>query len=299
MRWSMPAIALVGCLAVHSYAADPAQPDDARPAEPAVQQLIPNSAHAFRMLVQQERRLEKDLRPWTQEMAKGAYLGVNATEAPPVLRRQLGLPEGMGLVVEFVAPKSPAEEAGIKQYDVLQKLEDQRLVNPEQLAVLVRSFKPGEEIKLTLWREGKQMTLTAKLAEHELAPLDSFNVDPTQRPFGEWLAPRHPPMRPNMPGDAPLIRPQKHNLDSTVTWVDGDHYYTVSSREGHQTLVVKDGDDHVLFDGPIDTQQQRDKLPSDLREKLDRMMKSGLVPKDDANHGSSQPAPQHQQEDRL
>lgn len=298
MRWSMPAIALVGCLAVHSYAADPVQSDDARPAESQVQQLIPNSAHAFRMLVQQERRLEKDLRPWTEEMAKGAYLGVNATEAPPVLRRQLGLPEGMGLVVEFVAPKSPAEEAGIKQYDVLQKLEDQRLVNPEQLAVLVRSFKPGEEIKLTLWREGKQMTLTAKLAEHELAPLDSFNVGPMRQPFGDWIAPNRPLVRPGMPDDGPLVRPQKHNLDSTVTWLDDDHSYTVSSHDGHQTLVVKDRDDHVLFDGPIDTQQQRDKLPSDLREKLDRMIKSGLVPPHDANHGS-QPAPQHEQEDRL
>ncbi|HEX5243869.1 MAG TPA: PDZ domain-containing protein, partial [Tepidisphaeraceae bacterium] len=286
MRWSLPAIALVGCLAVHSYAADPVQSDDARPSEPPVQQLIPDSVHAFRMLVQQERRLEKDLRPWTEETVKGAYLGVNATEAPPVLRHQLGLPEGMGLVVEFVAPKSPAEEAGIKQYDVLQKLEDQRLVNPEQLAVLVRSFKPGEEIKLTLWREGKQMTLTAKLAEHELAPLDAFNLDRIPWSLREPIAPRPPLMRPGMPGDVPLARPQKRNLDSTVTWLDGDHSYTVSSHDGHQTLVVKDRDDHVLFDGPIDTQQQRDKLPSDLREKLDRMMKSGLVPPHDANHGS-------------
>ena len=299
MRWSTPAMVLVGCLAVHCYAADPAQSDNARPAEPAVQQLIPNSAHAFRMLVQQERRLEKDLRPWTEEMAKGAYLGVNATEAPPVLRRQLGLPDGMGLVVEFVAPKSPAEEAGIKQYDVLQKLEDQRLVNPEQLAVLVRSFKPGEEVKLTLWREGKQMTLTAKLAEHELAPLDSFNVDPTQRPFGEWLAPRHPLMRPNMSGDAPLARPESHDLDSTVTWMNNEHIYTVSSHDGHQKLTVKDADDHVIFEGPIDTQQQRDKLPGDLRKDLDRMMKSGLIPPNDSNHASSRPARPREGEGRL
>lgn len=300
MRWSTPALVLIGCLAVHSYAADPAQTDDTKPAEPAVQQLIPNSVRAFRMLVQQERReIQENLRPMNEEMAKGAYLGVNATEAPPVLRRQLGLAEGMGLVVEFVAPKSPAEEAGIKQYDVLQKLDDQRLINPEQLAVLVRSFKPGEEIKLTLWREGKQITLSAKLAEHELAPLDAFNFDPMRRPLGEWMAPRQPLVRPGMPDNALLARPQRNDLDSTVTWLDGDRSYTVSSHEGHQTLVVKDHDDHVLFDGPIDTQPQRDKLPSDLREKLDRMMKSGLVPPHDANHDPSKPAPQREQEDRL
>ena len=48
----------------------------------------------------------------------------------------------MGLVVEFVADKSPATEAGLKPEDVLEKLNDQLLVNSEQLAVLVIFERP-------------------------------------------------------------------------------------------------------------------------------------------------------------
>ena len=37
--------------------------------------------------------------------------------------------------------------------------------------MLVRSHKPGDEMKLTIIRDGKPQTLTAKLAEHDIEPL--------------------------------------------------------------------------------------------------------------------------------
>src|SRR4051812_14577750 len=74
-------------------------------------------------------------------MEKGAWLGVNTSPPPHVLRQQLQLPRGVGLVVDMVAPDSPAQAAGVKQYDVLHKLNDQILINQQQLAVLVRTFK--------------------------------------------------------------------------------------------------------------------------------------------------------------
>jgi len=80
---------------------------------------------------------------------KAAFLGVSGSPVMPALREQLKLPKGVGLVVEHVEPKSPAEEAGIKQYDVLHKIGDQLLVNAHQLAVLVRMHKPDEEVTLT------------------------------------------------------------------------------------------------------------------------------------------------------
>src|SRR5258708_1330287 len=75
---------------------------------------------------------------------KAAFLGVSGSPVMPALREQLKLPKGVGLIVEHVEPKSPAEAAGIKQYDVLHKIGDQLLVNAHQLAVLVRMHKPGE-----------------------------------------------------------------------------------------------------------------------------------------------------------
>lgn len=97
--------------------------------------------------------------------AGAPFLGVSTMPAPDSLRQRVELPPGIGLVVQSVEPGSPAEQAGVKQYDILHKLNDQLLVNMEQLSVLVRTFKPGEEVRLTVVRGGRAQELTARLGE--------------------------------------------------------------------------------------------------------------------------------------
>ncbi len=205
---------------------------------------------------------------------KGSYLGVIAEAASPVLRKQLGLSAGMGLVVEFVAPESPASAAGVQQYDVLQKLDDQLLVNQEQLAVLVRSHKPGEEVKLAIIREGKPTTLTAKLAEHDLEPwVEAGENEPTAL-FRRAIPSSR--VRPINPGERPPAlgwkNPAVPNGASTTTWLENDHSYSLVTTDGHRTFVAKDKEGKVLFDGPVDTEEQREKLPPELKEKLQHLI---------------------------
>src|SRR3989442_468480 len=50
---------------------------------------------------------------------KAAYLGISTVSADATLRTQLKLPEGVGLVVNYVAPDGPAHQAGIQLHDVL------------------------------------------------------------------------------------------------------------------------------------------------------------------------------------
>src|SRR5688572_20447946 len=95
---------------------------------------------------------------YKQKTEKGSYIGVATSPIPAVLREQLKLPSGSGLVVDRVEPDSPAEAAGIKAYDVLQKLDEQVLINPHQFGVLVRSLKPEVEAKLSIIREAKPQT---------------------------------------------------------------------------------------------------------------------------------------------
>src|SRR5712691_11729241 len=102
-------------------------------------------------------------------MEKVVYLGVNTSSANGALREQLKLKKNVGLVVDAVEGKGPADEAGIKQHDVLEKLNDQWLINPEQLGTLVRSMKTGDEVSLDLIRQGQHQTVKAKLAEREMA----------------------------------------------------------------------------------------------------------------------------------
>ena len=101
----------------------------------------------------------------------GPFLGVSASPAPDSLRGRLQLPSGIGLVVNSIEPGSPAEQAGLNARDVLHKLDEQLLVNTEQLTVLVRTYSPGQEVRLTVVRGGKPTQLTVKLGQRNLSPL--------------------------------------------------------------------------------------------------------------------------------
>ena len=75
--------------------------------------------------------------------AQGTYLGVAMDGIPAVLRAQLNLPEGIGVVVSFVAKGSPAEKAGLKANDVLTQMDDQLIVNAEQLQTCLLYTSPS------------------------------------------------------------------------------------------------------------------------------------------------------------
>src|SRR5437867_3253662 len=104
-------------------------------------------------------------------LEKGSYLGISVTSAPAVLRDQLKLPRGVGLVINYVEKGSPAETAGVHQNDVLMKLDDQVLINAQQFAVLVRNADKEKAIRLSLIREAKPMEVSETPEQRDLAPL--------------------------------------------------------------------------------------------------------------------------------
>jgi hypothetical protein len=93
------------------------------------------------------------------------WLGLSTGEVPEALAAQLGLKPGQGLVVDFVAPDSPAANAGIQRFDVIDALNDQMLVDPAQLRKLVQMQKDGDTVQLSLYRGGKKETVAATLAK--------------------------------------------------------------------------------------------------------------------------------------
>ena len=86
-------------------------------------------------------------------------LGLRLARASEVLRQQLALARGAGLVVEEVAPGSTAEKAGFRQYDVLVLLDDQMLLLPEQLAALLEASNGTAASECTLLRGGAKVTI--------------------------------------------------------------------------------------------------------------------------------------------
>lgn len=101
-------------------------------------------------------------------LSPAPFLGIATSPLPPVLSAQLGLPDGFGLVVDEVVPDSPADQAGVKRFDVLRQFNDQNLVDPNQLATLVRAQARDAEVSLTLLRKGQEQKITVKIAERPM-----------------------------------------------------------------------------------------------------------------------------------
>jgi hypothetical protein len=106
---------------------------------------------------------------------KANFLGVYTTRVSLTLSHQLGFQKGFYLTVEQIEQGSPAEAAGLQAHDVLQKVDDQILINPEQLRELIRAKKEGDTVKLTFFRGGKERAVETKLVSREV-PIPDASV---------------------------------------------------------------------------------------------------------------------------
>ncbi len=92
-------------------------------------------------------------------MQQNYWLGVECRPAPGLIREQLNLPEGQGLVVEITAPDGPAAKAGLKKHDILLTANDKPLGEVRQLIEFVKASE-GNEISFKLLRGGKETTIS-------------------------------------------------------------------------------------------------------------------------------------------
>ncbi|GAA1904439.1 hypothetical protein GCM10009716_12930 [Streptomyces sodiiphilus] len=64
-----------------------------------------------------------------------------------------------------VVPGGPGDEAGIEDGDIITAVNGERVRSGEELIVRIRSHRPGEELRLTVERDGEPRTLTVTLGE--------------------------------------------------------------------------------------------------------------------------------------
>src|SRR4029077_10596732 len=92
-----------------------------------------------------------------------AWLGVYSQEFTAALRDGLDY-KGDGVLVNRVVPQSPADRAGLRNGDVIVRLNSRPVRTPEDLSNLVQAGRPGQSVALEIVRDGERRTLNAKLA---------------------------------------------------------------------------------------------------------------------------------------
>jgi serine protease Do len=104
-----------------------------------------------------------------QLRAKGrvsrGYIGVGLRDVDLDLQRSLKLPVSQGALVQDVTEGSPADRAGVRPYDIIVAFDDQAVANDDELIKEISSHTPGSAARVRVLRDGREHTLTVKLAE--------------------------------------------------------------------------------------------------------------------------------------
>src|SRR5437667_8524873 len=262
------------------------------------------------------------------------FLGVETSQVPNVVSDQLGLNKGLGLVVDYVVPNSPAASAGVQQNDILKMLNDQILMEPTQLRKLLQTFSEGTEVTLTILRKGQEQKITVKLAKKEMPQRHSlmpggnhdmhWDFDETGD-LGEQMQELKEQLKEQL-GDAQrgiirgavmkaheaarraredarraareirilsqdngALRATRIDLGKAqIVFSDDKGEMKLENADGKKLLMVRDPQGKLLFSGPVETKEDIDKLPADVRERYERLQQDDLpevAPRPDADKG--------------
>ena len=101
-----------------------------------------------------------------------AYLGVQYVAITPDVRTEYKLSVDQGALVRSgsgsaVESNSPADEAGIKDGDIITKVNEKYVGKQGGLGSLVAEFMPGEKVTLTIIRDGKEQQKTLTLGAYK------------------------------------------------------------------------------------------------------------------------------------
>jgi len=93
------------------------------------------------------------------------YLGISLNDVTPANASFFNLKTATGAIVAQVTPDSPASRAGLKNGDVIDSLNGEKIENGSALQVAVSEVSPGTEIALGIIRNGAPQTINVKVGE--------------------------------------------------------------------------------------------------------------------------------------
>jgi serine protease Do len=94
-----------------------------------------------------------------------AQLGVAVQEVNQAFAESFALDKPEGALVASVTKGSPADKAGLQPGDVIRQVDGQPIVASGDLPAWVGQAQPGQQAKLSVWRQGKPVELTATLGD--------------------------------------------------------------------------------------------------------------------------------------
>jgi serine protease Do len=129
-------------------------------------------------------------------------LGVQIQPVTDEIASSLSLGSASGALVAQVEPDSSALKAGIQAGDVIKGVDDKKIDTVRDLTRTIGNAEPGSTVKISLTRDGKDMTIDAKLGDSDSKAIQQAKADTAKSQaadepmsYGVSLAPLSPEAR--------------------------------------------------------------------------------------------------------
>jgi len=111
-------------------------------------------------------------------------IGIAVRAITPTLAQVLNLPVQDGVLIEDVAPQSPAEAAGLKVGDIIVSMHGRPILNVRQLALNMYSYAVGDQADIDVLRGTQKLSFSVPVLETTMGPprFDDL-VGPEDRPL--------------------------------------------------------------------------------------------------------------------
>jgi membrane-associated protease RseP (regulator of RpoE activity) len=244
--------------------------------------------------------------PFSVMQKKVTFLGVEAKAVDDSLMAQLGLGNNEGVLVGHVVETSPAEKAGIKEHDIITRFNGKTVKGTADFIEMIHKCSSNDTVEMEIIRGGKTVTLKAILSEttppaadylknlpkmERIIPHIEFKTDSKNK--GQTVMVMENSKDESENADKSdkksTVKTDKQTMVTSHITISSDSgskqnkVLNIKTQEGEINLKEEDGKRHViatdpkgtvLFDGPINTEEERAKLPPDIKKRIESIEKN-------------------------
>ncbi len=97
------------------------------------------------------------------------FIGVQIQPVTAEIADAIGLKEAQGALVADAQANGPAARAGLRRGDTITAVEGQPVRDARDLTRRIGALKPGDRIKVTVWREGRERSVSIEVGRQPAA----------------------------------------------------------------------------------------------------------------------------------
>ncbi len=131
--------------------------------------------YAFAVPSNNTRKIVEDIMEYG-DVQKG-ILGIRGASITPRDVKEFGLKTSQGVIVAEVTEGSGAEKAGLKQGDIIRKLDNININKFSDLTGYVNSKRPNDEIMVTYLRDGREKHANVTLTKFETYIIEPIKIE--------------------------------------------------------------------------------------------------------------------------